>query len=104
VVRGAPSPTRTGDLRIRSRFLLSSDSPSFLKPYKSEAYRPQIGITWVDLGYCGFPRLHFSYTFTTKVFEKQDRVSACGYEEEKGNSEKGDLDKESKNNQGDKKA
>jgi hypothetical protein len=28
----------------------------------------------------------------------------CGYEEEKGNSEKGDLDKESKNNQGDEKA
>jgi hypothetical protein len=28
----------------------------------------------------------------------------CGYEEEKGNSEKDDLDKEGKNNQGDKKA
>jgi hypothetical protein len=28
----------------------------------------------------------------------------CGYEEEKGNSEKGELDKESKNNQEDKKA
>jgi hypothetical protein len=28
----------------------------------------------------------------------------CGYEEEKGNSENGDVDKESKNNQEDKKA
>jgi endonuclease I len=39
-----------------------------------------------------------------KTCHKIPHKQLCGYEEEKGNSEKGDVDKESRNNQEDKKA
>jgi hypothetical protein len=39
-----------------------------------------------------------------RIPHKEERRRRCGYEEEKGNCEKGELDKESKSNQGDKKA
>ena len=39
-----------------------------------------------------------------KTCHKIPHKRLCGYEEEKGNSEKDELEKESKNNQGDKKA
>ena len=41
---------------------------------------------------------------TNKTCHKIPHKELCGCEEEKGNSEKGDVDKESKNNQEDKKA
>jgi hypothetical protein len=39
-----------------------------------------------------------------KIPHNAKRQELCGYEEEKGKSEKDDVDKESKNNQGDEKA
>ena len=39
-----------------------------------------------------------------KTCHKIPHKELCGCEEEKGNSEKGELEKEGKNNQGDKKA